>query len=168
MRVVTQTILAVAILGIAASMGPPAKAGFVSKEMYFEPSMSCQLSIPTIDTAVRPKATGFRNEGANAFVICGTGAYANGSAATELELQLAAFDGVTHGGVSCTGVNRQSNGSLPVYSTKQADVTPSGVSITWGAADINFGGFASSVTCNLPSGVSITGVRLTYLDEIGA
>ena len=33
---------------------------------------ACQLSVPTIDTAVRPRATGFRNEGTtSAFTICG-------------------------------------------------------------------------------------------------
>ncbi|MFO1473032.1 MAG: hypothetical protein U1F20_00190 [Lysobacterales bacterium] len=41
----------------------------------FAPADSCQLlSIPTTDTGVRPKATGFRNEGTtDQFVICGYG-----------------------------------------------------------------------------------------------
>jgi hypothetical protein len=35
------------------------------------------------------------------------------------------------------------------------------------AADVGFTGFANSVTCVLPPGVAITGLRLNFDDEIG-
>jgi len=159
---------ATALIGATLGMAQPALAVTDSKTLFLDPSTACQLSIPTTDTAVRPKATGYRNEGANAFVICGTGQLAGGGAPTSMSIQMLAFDGASHD-VSCTAVNRQSSGSGPVYSTKVGTVDGSGGIIEWLPADVNsFGGFASSMTCILPSGVSITGTRLVFPVEIGS
>ena len=158
---------ATAILGI--SLGHSAQAGTVSKSLFTDPSSSCQLSIPTTDTAVRPKATGYRNEGTkSAFVICGTSMFTTGGVqATGLTLQMTSFDGATHD-VSCPAVSRDSSGAAPVYSTKSASFGTGGV-IGWAGSDFGgtFQGFANSVTCTLPGGVAITGVRITFPDEIG-
>ncbi len=162
--------VATAFLGTALGMVQPAQAVTISKNMFIDPSTACQLSLPTIDTAVRPRATGFRNEGTTGtFIICGTAYFAVGSAtATLLQVQLTAFDGITRN-VSCTAVTRQSTGDSPFFSTKVGSISSMGGSISWASADLdNFSGFANSVTCNVPSGVAITGVRLVYPDDVGA
>ena len=163
--------LAIAAVCIGAAMGTaePARAVTISKSMFIDPSAACQLSVPTIDTAVRPKATGFRNEGiASAFTICGTSMFSIGGVLpTTMNIQLSVFDGASHS-VSCTAVSRDSTGSGPVYSTKSA-ISSSTISLSWTGADFGagFAGFANSVTCTLPGGVAITGVRITFPDEIG-
>ena len=159
-----------AFLGMAMGMAQPAQAVTISKPMLIDPAMACQLSLPTIDTAVRPRATGYRNEGAaGTFVICGTAYFSNSvNIATNLLLQMTAFDGATHASVSCTAVNRQSSGSDAVFSTKLLDVGASGASFSWVPADLNnFNGFVNSVTCNVPPGVAITAVRLVFPDDVG-
>jgi hypothetical protein len=161
---------ATGLVGVALGMAQPARAVTISKPMLMDPSAACQLSLPTTDTAVRPRATGFRNEGANAFVICGTTYFSNSvNIATELRVQMVAFDGGTHANVSCTAVNRQSGGGGEAFSTKMASVGPGGAEFSWAAADVNnFTGFVNSVTCTLPSGVAITAVRLVFPDDVGA
>lgn len=161
---------ATALIGATLGMTPSAQAVTISKPMIVDPSMACQLSLPTIDTAVRPRATGYRNEGASGtFVICGTAYFSNSvNIATSLQLQMTSFDGATHTGVSCTAVNRQSAGGGEVFSTKMADVGPGGASFSWAPADLNtFTGFLNSVTCNMPQGTSITAVRLVFPDDVG-
>lgn len=163
--------LAIAAVFIGAAMGTgTVEAVTVSKPMLIDPAMACQLSLPTIDTAVRPRATGYRNEGANAFVICGTAYFSNSvNIATELRLQMIAFDGATHDNVSCTAVNRQSAGGGEVFSAKLVSVGAGGATFSWAPADLNnFNGFVNSVTCSLPTGVAITSIRLIFPDEVGA
>lgn len=159
---------AAALIGAGVVMSQPAQAVTISKALFSDPSTACQLSIPTTDTAVRPKATGFRNEGSNAFVICGTSMFSNGGVPTSLLIQLTAFDGLSHS-VSCTAVSRDSSGVGAVFSVKSTDVA-SATSISWSAADFGgtFVGFANSVTCTLPSGAAITGIRLGFADDVGA
>ena len=156
--------------GLVLGMVQPAQAVTVSKSLFVDPSTSCQLSIPTTNTGVRPRATGYRNEGANAFVICGTSMFAWNSP-TSIQLQFIAFDGVSHD-ISCTAVTRDSGGAcLGVYSTKALNVVSGTTnSIVWSGADFGggFEGFANSVTCTLPGGVAITGTRITFPDEVGS
>lgn len=163
-------MIAVASTLIVATFGagPAAHAAASSKTLFLDPSVACQLSIPTTNTAVRPKATGYRNEGANAFVICGTANVIEGSQ-TDLYFQLYAFDGLSHN-VSCTAVNRFTDGtpSPATYVTKSVTVAPYG-SIDWNSTDLFINNlYATSITCNLPSGVSITGIRSTFPVEIGS
>ena len=171
MRVLSPTLLATAILGIATGMAQPAQAVEINKTMFVDPASACQSSIPTIDTNVRPKATGYRNEGAtNAFVICGTTFFEDfGYDVDSLTFRLDAFDGATHDNVSCTAVNRSSAGVNAVYSTKLTSVGPSGATINWLPADLGgFDGFATSVTCNLPPGVMVTGLLEVIDADVGA
>lgn len=163
---------AAALVGATLGMTPSAQAVTISKSMFVDPSTACQLSLPTIDTVVRPRATGYRNEGTTGtFVICGTAYFsASSGTATSLQVQMTAFDGVSHANVSCTAVTRQSSGGGEVFSTKVAATVPTtGASLSWAPADLDdFSGFANSVTCNVPAGVAITGVRLVYPDDVGA
>jgi hypothetical protein len=163
---------ATALIGATLGMNQPAQAVTISKSMFIDPSTACQLSLPTFDTMVRPRATGYRNEGtAGTFVICGTAYFsAFSGTATSLQVQMTAFDGVAHANVSCTAVTRQSTGGAETFNTRiAASVPTTGTSISWEPGDLdNFSGFANSVTCNIPAGVAITGVRMVYPDDVGA
>lgn len=139
---------------------------------------TCQLSIPTTDTGVRPKATGFRNESTTIsnFVIC---PYASsitpsgGSSFTNLLASLQSIDGVARD-VTCTAVvNASTYAGAPVYSSKTMSVGGGGTLFAWSITD--FGGVSgaipgsavSSVTCNLPPQISIVWVEAAYDYNIG-
>jgi hypothetical protein len=159
--------VAVAAAGLA--MSQPAAAATVNKNVFLDPSASCQLSIPTTDTSVRPRATGFRNEGStNAFVICGLGDIGAGTGNEQwLQIQFLSFDGAPHT-FNCTAVNRQSSGDGPVYNTKPVTATGAATSLFFDGAELNhFAGFANSITCILPPGVAITGLRMNFNDDVG-
>lgn len=75
MKLVNAVLLATVAAGLMVS--PSASAVDASRSFWDQGGAACQLSKPTIDTVVRPRATGMRNEGTvNAFVIC---QYASGS-----------------------------------------------------------------------------------------
>ncbi len=158
-------------VGLASSF--QADAVTINKIVYMDPSTSCQLSIPTVTSAIRPRATGLRNEGPEtAFVICGLSYPSGGFTGNEnsASIQLSSFDGIADT-VSCTGVNRQSSGSGAVFVPKITNVGASGsVTTTWDiTADFgDNGGFSWSITCALPEGVQITGLRINFDDEVGA
>jgi hypothetical protein len=160
-------ITAVAV-GAALGMGRSAQAVTITKTVFVDPSAACQLSIPTTDTGVRPRATGYRNEGVNAFVICGATYLYSSLTVSSLQINLRAFDGATHD-MTCTAVDRSSSGGNEVYSSKSVSVGSGANFISWMPADLNnFSNFAVSVTCSLPSGVAIAGIRLSVPDDVGA
>src|SRR4249919_3479880 len=102
-----------AVLGIgivAAVASAPANATPDVGYVQLNGAGMCTLSIPTIDTKVRPKATGFRNEGTTtAFVICnftslpGFDGSVNFGDPQAVALLLYSMDGNDHT-VTCTGV----------------------------------------------------------------
>ena len=150
----------------------------------------CQLSIPTLDTTVRAKATGFRNEGTtNAFVICnftslpGYDGSVNFGDPQAVVLVLYSIDGNDHA-VTCTGVTSvqgfSSIGADPQqYVSKTLTVNNTtapyqgaGVGFKWLPAD--FGGTdyipddaSFSVTCLLPPNVAINIGIMQGQEEIG-
>jgi hypothetical protein len=140
-------------------------------------SNMCKLSIPTIDSKVRPKATAFRNEGTiNQFVIC-TFNSPPGDTGGSVEAKnvfpyLNSLDGANHPAVTCTGVNSLADGASAGLPSQQfvpvtQDVNNSGgfgafgVAFIWHGSD--FGGTTTipsyagqfSVTCVLPPQVGI-------------
>ena len=141
---------------------------------------ACQLSIPTTNTGVRPKATGFRNESTSVsnFVICpvSTQVAISNDQHSSVYIRVYSMDGATHS-VSCTGVSGWDNNTV-LYSTKTFDVSSSdpsyGYTVQWLAED--FGGTAGnpipgsigfSVTCNLPPQAAITQVIGVFSYEVG-
>lgn len=139
------------------------------------PGAVCQLSIPTTDTQIRPKATGFRNESTtkNAFVFCGNVMPTNDSFATSIEIDFASMDGVART-ISCTGVNGFPGIFAPSYSTKTVSSTANGTTayLLWTPADFSGvdeipSGYAPSITCTLPPQTAITMVTNRSLLEIG-
>jgi len=167
--------LAAASLAIGMSAAFTAIAVTQEKVYEFPAADACQLSIPTTDTQVRPRANGYRNEGAtNQFVICGMGGYEKATV-MYMVLLYTSMDGAQHD-MSCTGVTGLvGSGSGPVYSTKTVTVAASGYSFaTWGAED--FGGTEGgpidpgmnlSVTCTLPPNVALQGFESAQLIDVG-
>jgi hypothetical protein len=155
------------VISLAAAL--PADAAPIAKTFYLDPGLSCQLSIPTIDTAIRPRAIGLRNEGGvTTFVICGLPYYYSGTAPTSFRLVALSFDAAEHT-FNCTGVTRFSTGSSPAFSVKSITTPASGAasSAEWTSADLQMGNFDASVTCALPNGAAITSVQIVVNDEIG-
>ena len=159
--------------------------------MQLNGSGMCTLSIPTTDTKVRPKATGFRNEGTtNAFVICnftslpGYDGSVNFGDPQAVALILYSLDGNNHD-VTCTAVSGvqgfSSIGANPQqYVTKTlivnnttAPYQAAGLAFKWVPAD--FGGTGTmpndgfiSMTCTLPPNVSIGAISMHYSKDIGS
>ena len=165
-----RTLLGVAIAAVVlASATHPATAGTEIRYQNAQGGIVCQLSIPTVDTAVRSKATGFRNEGTtSSYGICGmesSNSHDNVGTIQQISMGLYSLNQSSKT-VSCTAVNGFANGT-PIYSTKNASVAANGATttLTFDAAD--FGGTAGdplpdsdfwSITCNLPGNSAIGNV----------
>jgi hypothetical protein len=149
-----------------------------SKSLYVSAAQACQLSIPTTDTKVRPRATGYNNEGtANAFVICGfanlADDYSNLDHINRIVLAYRITDGIAHV-ITCTAVNGLpgSSGQMyvtktlapPIYTTGHFDFTASDF---FSPTDTIPDSFAMSVTCNLPGKTSLTFTQSDYDMESG-
>lgn len=165
----SRQLAGLAAMVLASTLQPQANATSVSKANWV-PSQSCVLSVPTTDTGVRPKGTGFRNEGTgNSFVICPANPTGASSQATSVTLYARSFDGHDHT-FNCTFTNAV---DAPVYSTKSITVLASGSTATmaWTPPDVggsgNFGNYISAVTCTLPPGASIQTLYVLYPMEIG-
>lgn len=167
MRLLPIALSAMAVT-CALTVAPEASAATVSKTFYLDPAMACQLSLPSIDTAVRPRATGYRNEGTKAaFMICGLPYFYSGFGASSIGITVRPFDGAAHS-FDCTGVSRSYTGSSAVFSTKTVSpAADASATVTWDDVDLGLGNFDASITCPIPPGVAIVSVRITITDNIG-
>ena len=164
------------LLLAGAGAAPAAQAAPQDKIYEFPAADACQLSVPTTDTRVRPKASGYRNEGSTSqFVICGMGGYESGTV-LYTTLIYTSMDGAPHS-MSCTGVAGLTGSASPLaYSTKTVSIAATGYSfMSWGAED--FGGSEGaviaagsnlSVTCTLPPNVALQGFESEQLVDVGA
>ena len=164
------TLAAVLFTAAGCAMSAPASAVTQSRVQIETGSNMCTLSVPTIDSKIRPRANGFKNEGTtNQFVICSFDAppgayYINGTAFSAVYLWLISLDGVARS-VTCTGVNSLPGTGIidPVFVPKTLSVasTSDWTEYAWAPADfggtstIPFSSGAFSVTCVLPPNVSI-------------
>ena len=117
-------------LAIAASVGSllssSANAGVVTKTQTQNAASACTLSIPTTDTKVRPKATGFRNEGTtNQFVICGFDIDSTDPGFHSIEIDFVSIDGLAHT-FNCTAASRFNWNTSAQYLTKAVDISAGG------------------------------------------
>ena len=164
------------VVGLACALPHgDARANLITAYFKANAADACQLSVPTIDTVVSPRATGYRNGGtAGVFVICG---YSNESS-YELfyaNYMLASTDGQSHT-VTCTGVNAIYNypSGPQTYVSKTYTIPTGGYTAAgWGPEDFNATKTIPlsanfSMTCNLPPGTAITYLYSSYSDEIGA
>ena len=159
--------------GLAAA--PAATAATQTKTYEFSAADACQLSIPTTDTKVRPRANGYRNEGtSNQFVICGMGGYENDTVLSTT-LLATSVDGQAHS-MTCTGVTGLTGlGSGPIYAPKTVTVPATGVGAqAWSASDFGgttgqviAGGINLSVTCTLPPNVALQGFESQGVIDVG-
>ena len=94
---------------------------------YGNPADACQLSIPTTDTQVRPKASGYRNESTSksAFVICGYNTPTYDSTSKQILIYFTSMDGVSRN-ISCTAVSGMAGAEDMFYSTKSISSTAAG------------------------------------------
>jgi len=162
-----RTLLGVSIAAVVlASAAHPAKAGTEFRYQNAQGGVVCQLSIPTVDTTVRAKATGFRNEGTtSSFAICGMeSSNSRSDVGTIQQISIGLYSLNTSAKtVSCTAVNGFANGT-PIYSTKNASVAANGATTTLTFDASDFGGTAGnplpqsdfwSITCNLAGNSAI-------------
>jgi hypothetical protein len=160
------------VFGLAVST--TATAETLSKTYEYSAADACQLSIPTTDTKVRPKASGYRNEGSTSqFVICGMGGYEHGTV-DFMALIATSMDGQPHT-MTCTGVTGIVGLLGPFYSTKSVDVPAVGAAVPYWAAE-DFGGpmgspipagLNLSVTCTLPPNVALQGFESQGEIDVG-
>jgi hypothetical protein len=180
MRILLSAGLACVVAACGLSIASRADAA-TAAGINFATGSVCQLSIPTIDTKFRPKATGARNESTTTsnFVICPmpSGVPAAADAFSFAMIAVYSIDGASHE-VSCTAVTGR-NGQGIAYATKAFSVSAEdgdqGVVIPWSAAD--FGGVEGdpiagsqgfSVTCLLPPQTAINAIQGSFDYEIGA
>ena len=159
------------LLAAAAMPSPQASAVDASRSYWDQGGAACQLSVPTTDTQVRPRATGMRNEGAtSAFIICQIAGTSDWF--TSASIKLVSIDGASHS-VSCTGSNGNTASNI-YYSTKvtATGTGTGGADVTWTPADLSattsFNNAMFSVTCNLPPGAAVMYVHATYTEYVGA
>jgi hypothetical protein len=169
--------VAAALLVAGTALATSAQATTSSKSILGNPAQACQLSLPTTDTKVRPRATGYLNEGTqNNYVIC---AFSNPSSAdgglTGIAIGFRSMDGLNHS-ITCTFVNGLATYSGPqVYVTRTMLVTASPAPLPLEIAPADFGGTttipgsaAMSVTCNLPPNIGIVYLQSLYQLDIGS
>jgi hypothetical protein len=174
MRINAIALATTAVLGGLLSM--PALAGSVTKTQTQNAATACALSIPTTDTKVRPKATGFRNEGTtNQFVICAFDIDSVDPGFHSIQLSFASIDGAAHN-VSCTAASRFNSSTSAQYLTKNVAV-PAGGTATFSIADTDpdydtnvydLYPWGQSVTCTLTPGTAITSLQSSHDDEDSA
>ena len=162
----------------------PAATAAEALQTMVVPGATCQLSIPTTNTGVRPKATGFRNESSTTgnFVICPlatpTVRSATANPLTNGFIILSSLDGLAHS-VSCTAVAGIGGYVFPLkYSTKSIAIpaaTNDSVAGSWTLADFGQSSGDSidgsawfTITCNLPPQVQIQTLQGSYYIEVGS
>ena len=169
--------LSALLAGCLLAAGPIASSGTSAAtiaSLQHAPGSVCQLSIPTTDTGVRPKATGFRNESTATgnFVICPLVSPMGNSSDvfTFVNIVLLSLDGQPHD-VACTAV---ANAVSATYSSRTIAVGPSGGAYTWNASDFAgtigdpiVGSQEMSITCMLPPQTAIRSLGGYYNHEIG-
>ena len=168
-------LLSSAVIACAFAMPAPSQAALRQNWGYGNPADACQLSIPTTDTQVRPKASGYRNESTSksAFVICGYSTPTYDSTSKQILIYFTSMDAVSRN-ISCTAVSGMAGAEPLTYSTKSISSTAAETytALLWtpadfgGTTDIPYGE-AVSVTCTLPPQTAITQVINAFDYEIG-
>jgi hypothetical protein len=156
-----KAFLPAATIALASAIAMPASAAVLYESSLSSAAATCQLSIPTIDTVVAPRANGYRNPGTQgAFVICGVVAPADAEF-NSISMVLLSLDGQSHP-MSCTGVNGIPGVFAQTYATKTFTVPAGGVGLAFNPGDFGAvtptipGSQAFTITCNLPPQTAIS------------
>ena len=155
-----KAFLPAATMALASAVAMPAPATVLYESTLSSAAANCQLSIPTIDTVVAPRANGYRNPGTQgAFVICGINSPVDAEFKT-VYIVLLSLDGQSHA-MSCTGVNGIPGVSAQAYLTRNFTVPAGGYALSFAAGD--YGGVttipasrAFTITCGLPPQTAIS------------
>jgi len=159
-------LLPAAMMALASVIATPASATVLQESTLSSGAATCQLSIPTIDTVVAPRANGYRNPGSKgAFVICGIESPTHAEFKT-VGIVLLSLDGQPHA-MSCTGVNGIPGLVAQAYLTRDFTVPAGGYALSFVAGD--YGGSttipnsqAFTITCNLPPQTAISYIGGSY------
>ena len=154
-------------LAVGIGMGSSSHAATQLRQIQAQGGPACQLSIPTTDTQVRPKATGFRNEGTvYAFVICSL----TMPDATYAGIEIAASTLAGHPAtMNCTATNGRHSPDMSInYVTKSGQESGLQQWFGWTPSDFTFnGGGYISITCLLPAQTSIDSIAGYYDEYVG-
>lgn len=176
MRMFSLNKILAACIACCVLAGPLAATADTRLASSYNPGSSCQLSIPTTDTSVRAKASGFRNESTSVsnFVICPIHTPITTDYGPFISLYVHVEPiGFIEREVSCTAVVGLTSGSLQ-YSTKTYTFAHGGFNVYWQASDFN--GTAedpinysdiSTITCLLPPQSLILFSGGNYYYDIG-
>ncbi len=168
-------LIAFATTSLAASALSPTTTAAATLILDQNPAIACTLSIPSTDTKVRPRATGYRNEGTvNQFVICvfDTAERLDYGNPLSLHLLFRAYDGSSNN-FDCTAVARSAYDHAGEYATLTVHNSGAGDVAHLDVTDVNAPGYnfaaeLQSITCLLPPGMAILGMQIMYPEGPGA
>jgi hypothetical protein len=179
----TAFVVATSVVGLALGMGMSQPAQAVTQNRLYAAlgSDSCKLSVPTIDSKVRPRATGYRNEGTTSlFVICtihtdnGPGGSFGSPSFVDAGLLATSLDGAAHD-VQCTGVNSFNILADQQFVTKTQNTGTTYSQYWWTESDFGVSDGSGipttgvfSITCILPPNVSLDLVLANMKEDVGA
>ena len=144
----------------------PAHAATDSRYQTAQGGVSCKPTDMVVNTGLKAKSTGLRNEGTTAgFVICGfESSNSRSDVGTVLGITMGIYGiGGTVTTVSCTAVNGYA-ANAPIYAVKNVTTNADGTASLMNFDASDFGGTAGqplpdtdfwSVTCTLPAKSSI-------------
>ena len=177
MRPLSMVATTAVVLALGMGMSHPAQAVTQARLVTTLGAEMCKLSVPTIDSKVRPRASGFRNEGTtNQFVICTLHTDNGPSLGTPLHetgLLVLSIDGAPHD-VQCTGVNSFNVFGDQQYITKNAFSVSAYQQLWWGEQDFGVddgsviptsGVF--SITCILPPNTGLDLGLSNMTEDVG-
>ena len=158
-------IASIAALALAA-IASPATAGTDVRYQTAQGGVVCRGTDPTLNTMLRAKSTGFRNEGTTgAFIVCGMESSNSREETGTIQVMRLGLYSLNAKAIpiSCTAVNGYI-ASNPLYKTRTVTTNTDGtaVLVQFDAAD--FGGVSGdplanndyrSITCNLPGKTSV-------------
>ena len=168
-----------ALLALTISPDVPAAT---TNQWIIVPGANCQLSVPTTNTAFRPRATGSRNESTSVsnFVICPFVVGPSDDIAspiTDIGMWMMSIDGAAHD-VTCTAVVGALGNAPMKYSSKTVNLpasTTAAGQLSWFPADFGYaqgapipGSGYLTITCNLSPQTSINYLYASYYYEIGS
>jgi hypothetical protein len=158
-------IAPIAMLAMASATGQ-ATAGTDVRYQTAQGGVVCKGTDPTLNTALKAKATGFRNEGTSgAFIVCGmesSNSRSDTGTIQVMRLGLYSLNNIATP-VNCTAVNGYI-ASNPLYKTRTVTTKTDGTAVLVQFDASDFGGTAGeplanndywSITCSLPAKTSV-------------
>ena len=167
------------IVAVLLAVAHPAHAATDSRYQTAQGGVSCKPTDMVVNTGIKAKSTGLRNEGTvSTFVICGfesSNSRADYGTIQSFTIALFALNNASTT-VNCTAVNGMPD-SPPVYATKNLATRANGTAATMSFDASDFGGTAGdslpasdywSVTCNLPAKTSVGYMTTKFIVNVAS